>query len=268
MKNHFLLLITFISFSFKLYAQMDDMFYHPDKIFQPMGNVKYEEVLLTIDSVQLTGIFLKPVVKPRATIFFLHGDSGNVSNYLFMVRPLVNDGFQVFMIDFRGYGKSTGTPSHINIAHDGQFVFDYLLKRKDVKNTKVIIDGASIGTQEAVHLTKNNQHKIAALILDGTISSFTDIAVDQSSPASSNMIRQHVISPYSAKEDIKSIKNTPKLFIHSKEDEQIPFKEGELVYKNALNPKTFFIYKGKHLQAMRIDPAGVLKAIDRLLNGN
>jgi fermentation-respiration switch protein FrsA (DUF1100 family) len=51
----------------------------------------------------------------------------------------------------------------------------------------------------------------------------------------------------------------PKLFIHSKQDEQIPFKEGELVYKNALSPKTFFVYVGNHLQAIRIDPAGVLK---------
>ncbi len=56
-----------------------------------------------------------------------------------MVRPLVTNGYQVFMVDFRGYGKSTGTPTHLNIASDGQFVFDYLLQRHDVRSTKVII---------------------------------------------------------------------------------------------------------------------------------
>ncbi len=266
MRNCLIPLLIAIIFSGHIYAQMDNRFYHPGKTFQPMSNVKYEDVLLNTDSIQLTGIFLKPVAKPKATIFFLHGDSGNVSKYLFMVKPLVKDGFQVFMIDFRGYGKSTGHPTHLNIAQDGQFVFNYLLQRKDVKNTKVIIYGASIGTAEAVHLAKNNQHSIVALILDGTVSSFTDIAADQSPLASRDMIKQHLISPYSAKEDIKSIKNIPKLFIHSKEDEQIPFKEAELVYKNALDPKTFFMYKGKHLQAMRVDPVGVLKAIDKLID--
>ncbi len=245
---------------------MDEKFYFPSKIFQSMDSLKYEEVFLYTDTVRLSGIFLKPSIKPKATIFFLHGDSGNVSKYLFMIKPLVNDGFQVFMIDFRGYGKSTGTPTHLNIAQDGQFVLDYLLKRQDVIDTKVIIYGASIGSQEAVHLTKKNQNKIAALVLDGTISSFTDIAVNHSPGAQAKMIRQYLISPYSAKEDIKSIKNIPKLFIHSKQDEQIPFAEGELVYKNALNPKFFFSYNGGHLQAIKVNPSGVLKEINKLIN--
>ncbi len=64
---------------------------------------------------------------------------------------------------------------------------------------------------------------------------------------------------------VKSIKNIPKLFIHSKEDEQIPFAEGQLVYKNALTPKAFFVYNGNHLQALRVDPSGVLKEIDKLI---
>ncbi len=129
-----------------------------------------------------------------------------------------------------------------------------------------MIYGASIGTQEAVHLAMNNQAEIAALVLDGTISSFTDLAVNHSPPAQEATIRKYLVSPYSAKEDIKSIKHLPKLFIHSKQDEQIPFEEGQLVYKNALPPKAFFVYNGKHLQAMRVNPAGVLKEINKLIN--
>jgi uncharacterized protein len=266
MKKYMVLVISLLVFSNIIIAQMDDKFYFPGKIYESMDSLKYEEVFLYTDTVRLSGIFLKPAIKPKATILFLHGDSGNVTKYLFMVRPLVNDGFQVFMIDFRGYGKSTGTPTHLNIAQDGQFVLDYLLKRQDVMNTKVMIYGASIGSQEAVHLTKNNQNKISALVLDGTISSFTDIAVNHSPAAQEKMIRQYLVSPYSAKEDIKSIKDIPKLFIHSRQDEQIPFAEGESVYKNARNPKTFFTYNGGHLQAMKVNPAGVIKAINKLIN--
>ncbi len=106
---------------------MDNRFYYPSRAYQSMDSVTFEQVSLSTDTVQLSGIFLKPDNNPKATILFLHGDSGNVSHYLFMVTPLVNAGYQVFMIDFRGYGKSTGTPTHINIAKDGQFVLDYLL---------------------------------------------------------------------------------------------------------------------------------------------
>jgi hypothetical protein len=243
---------------------MDDRFYFPGKTMKSMDSIKYEEVLLTTDSIQLSGIFLKPALKPKATILFMHGAGGNVSNYTFMVLPLVENGYQVFMVDFRGYGKSTGTPTHINIAKDGQFVLEYLLKRSDIKDTKIIIYGASMGTQEAVHLANSNQDKISALVLDGTISSFTDIAADQSAEAQREMIRQYLVSPYSAKEDIKTIKKMPKLFIHSKDDKDVPFQEAELVYGNALEPKTFFIYEGNHLNAMKISPSGVLKEINKL----
>jgi hypothetical protein len=215
--------------------------------------------------VQLSGIFLKPKTKPKATILFFHGAGGNVTKYLFMTKPLVNDGFQVFMADFRGYGKSGGTPTHINIAADGQQVLNYLLQRRDVKNTKVILYGASMGTQIAVHLAKENANKVDAIILDGTISSFTDLAAAHSPVEQREMILKNLPSPYSAKEDIKSLQKLPKLFIHSKEDKDVPFQEGELVYNIAPQPKTFFIYKGQHLEAMKADAAGALKAINTLI---
>ncbi|WP_205704305.1 alpha/beta hydrolase [Hymenobacter sp. UV11] len=245
---------------------MDDKFYFPSsKISPSLDSIRHEEVFIAIDTVRLNAVFIKPSTKPKATIFFLHGAGGNISTYLYMVRPLVNDGYQVFMIDFRGYGKSTGKPTHLNIASDGQRVLNYLLQRSEVKNTKIIVYGASIGTQEAVHLTKDNPDKISALILDGTISSFTDIAVDQAPAAQRIIIKIFVPSPYSAKEDIKTISSIPKLFIHSPLDTQVPLKEGELVYNNALKPKVFFKYSGEHLQAMKLEPTLVLQKINELL---
>lgn len=242
---------------------MDQMFYFPGKTILSFDSLNYEEVNLNADSVKLTGVFIKPSAKPKATVLFFHGSGGNVSSYLFMVKPLIKDGYQVFMVDFRGYGKSTGTPTHLNIEKDGQLVFDYLVKRKDVINTKLIVYGASMGTQIAVHLVKNNQDKVTALILDGTISSFTDIAADKSPEAQREMIRKNLLSPYSAKEDIKQIK-IPKLFIHSKDDTDVPYSEGQAVYANAPNPKFFYTYTGKHLEALSTDGPAVLSEINKL----
>jgi pimeloyl-ACP methyl ester carboxylesterase len=56
-------------------------------------------------------------------------------------------------------------------------MFDYLLLRKDISNTKIYVYGASLGSQIATHLAKDNLSKISGLILEGGMSSFTDIAI-------------------------------------------------------------------------------------------
>lgn len=265
MKHLTLLLLSLVAFAAASFAQMDQLFYFPTKTLQGLDSVKYEDVSLPVDTDTLNAIFLKPTGKPKATVLFFHGAGGNVSKYLFMTKPLVADGFQVFMIDFRGYGKSTGKPTHVNIAQDGQMVLNYLLERKDVKKTTLILYGASMGSQVAVHLAATNEKKLAALVLDGALSSFTDLAADKSPEAQREMIRKHLLSPYAAKEDIKAIQNLPVLFIHSKEDKDVPYQQAELVYANAAGPKTFYTYQGKHLEAMKLYAPEVLEKINGLV---
>lgn len=246
-------------------AQMDERFYFPNKTLEPMDNLKFEEFSLKTDTVMLTGIALKPEKKPKATVLFFHGAGGNVSKYTFMAKPLVESGYQVFLIDFRGYGKSTGKPTHVNIAQDGQLFLDYALKRKDVAGTKIILYGASIGSQVAVKLAKENPGKVHGLVLDGAMSSFTDIAAAYAPEAQREMILKSLPSPYMAKEDIKATSKLPKLFIHSKEDRDVPYALGETVYQNAPEPKALYVYSGKHLEALKTNPAEVISKIDGLL---
>lgn len=129
----------------------------------------------------------------------------------------------------RGYGKSTGKPTHLNIASDAQIIFNSILKDNQYKNQKIIIYGSSMGTQVATNLAKNNQEKIVGLVLDGVISSFTDIALDKAPKEQHEMISQYLISPYSAKEDVKQLKTMRILFIHSKEDKDVPFSHCQTV---------------------------------------
>ncbi|SFN49880.1 hypothetical protein SAMN05421741_10684 [Paenimyroides ummariense] len=184
-------------------AQSDENFYQPTKELKPIEFSNTEEITIPVANDTITAILLKPKSKPKATILFFHGTGGNVSTYQFMVAPLVEDQFQVVMVDFRGYGKSTGKPTHLNIAEDGQIFFDFMLKRKDIIDIPVILYGASMGSQIATLLAKNNQNQIKAFILDGALSSFTDIAAFYA-PQYKEMIEKSYVSPYSAKENIKS----------------------------------------------------------------
>jgi len=245
-------------------AQMDDKFYQPKKEMKPLEFKNIENVSLPVENDTITAAILKPASKSiKKTIVFFHGAGGNVSTYQYITKPLVENGFQVVMVDVRGYGKSTGKPTHLNVAEDGQKMFDYLLARKDIESTKVYLYGASLGSQIATHLAKDNQAKISGLILDGGMSSFTDIAI-KFKPEMKDIIEKYVTSPYSAKEDVKSLKGLPKLFVYSKGDSTVPFEHGQLIYNNAPEPKQFLEFSGEHIQAMITDTDKVVKAIEQL----
>ncbi len=164
------------------------------------------------------------------------------------------------MIDLRGYGKSTGKPTHQNIASDGQKMFDFLLTQSDIKNTKIYFFGSSLGSQIATHLARNNKDKISGLIIDGGISSFADVA-STFAPQYKDFINQMLKDVYTAKEDIKFTEGLPKLFIYSKNDSTIPFSQGEEIYKNAAEPKQFLENKSEHIQGLKEEPKEILKAI-------
>ncbi len=102
--------------------------------------------------------------------------------------------------------------------------------------------------------------------MDGALSSFTDIALASAPEAQKQVISQYVTSPYSAKEDIKEIKNMPKLIIHSKEDKSIPFSQGKTVFDNASQPKEFWIYEGEHLESATKYPELLIQKINNLTN--
>jgi len=245
-------------------AQMDDKFYQPSKEMKPLEFRNIENISLPLENDTITAIVLKPESKSiKKTIVFFHGAAGNISTYQYITKPLVENGFQVVMVDLRGYGKSTGKPTHLNVASDGQKMLDYLMARQDVKNTKIYLYGASLGSQIATHLAKENQTKISGLIIDGGMSSFTDIAI-HFSPQYKEVIEKFLVSPYSAKEDVKALSNVPKLFIYSKGDSTVPFEQGQLIYTNAPEPKQFLEFSGEHIQAMVVDKSRILTAIEKL----
>lgn len=264
MKTQFLVLILFISQIISVSAQMDDKFYYPRKDLKSVEWTNYEELKFPVEKDTLSVLLLKPTKKIKATVFYFHGAGGNNTYYLPLIHPLLVEGYQVVMTDFRGYGNSTGIPTHLNIAEDGQKVFDELIKRKDIKDTHKIIFGASMGTQIATLLAERNQNKINGLVLDGPISSFGDIAGFYT-PEFKEYLEKSYISPYSAKENIKSIQNIPILIIHSKEDKEVPFEQGMIVFSNANSPKEFFEYSGEHLQGILLESSKILSKMNEML---
>ncbi|AZA77947.1 alpha/beta fold hydrolase [Chryseobacterium sp. G0186] len=258
----FTLLFLFVALFSK--AQSDDRFYQPNKTMKPFEMKISDSVKFPVEENIVTAFIAKPKEKDnKKTIFYFHGAAGNVTTYQFMTKPLVDAGYQVVMIDLRGYGLSTGKPTHRNVAEDGQKFFDELMKRPDIKNTKVYIYGASLGTQVSAHLAKDNASKLSGLILDCPMASFTDIAA-HFAPQYRDFILQSMVSPYAAKEDVKSLGKLPLLVVQAKDDKTVPYEQGKLVFDNATGTKFFIESKGDHLEGMINNKEEILKAIDRL----
>ena len=259
-----ILALLFLSTSSALHAQMDEKFYFPDKEWKPIDSLDYRDIIFHANSDTIHSIIIEPSGEAKATILYFHGNGSNISKWIGHIRPLVKDGFRMCMLDYRGYGKSTGKPTHLNIAEDAQRLLDTLLTHKEILSAPLIIYGASIGTQVATHITKNNNEKVSALVLDGMMTSFTDIAVLSSPPEQHQIIRQYVTSPYSAKEDIKSISGIKVLFIHSKED-IIPIEGAQSIYDSCNCEKDFWHYEGEHVKAPLLYPEIFVQYMNSLI---
>lgn len=245
-------------------AQMDDKFYQPNKEMKPFEMKISESISFPVEQDTITVYVAKPNAKKiEKTILFFHGANGNVTTYQYITKPLVDAGFQVVMVDVRGYGKSTGKPTHQNVADDAQKLFGFLMTKSEIKNTKVYIYGASLGSQVSAHLARENKDKISGLIIDSGMSSFADIASSMA-PQYKDFIQQMLKDTYMAKEDVKFTEGLPKLFLYSKNDSTIPFSQGEEVFKNAAEPKKFLEFKSEHIQGLKYETALILKAIKEL----
>ena len=87
------------------------------------------------------------------TVLYLHGNAGNIGHRLVNVQGLYNSiGCNVALLEYRGYGRSEGTPSEEGICMDAQAALDFLLTRSDINTEKILVFGRSLGGAVAIDL--------------------------------------------------------------------------------------------------------------------
>ena len=177
------------------------------------------------------------------TIYFLHGNAGHIVYQYTFVTPFVNEGYQVFIQDYSGFGFSDGKSTRKNVYRDGQDGFDYLLSREDVAYDKLLIYGQSLGGHLASVIATENQDKIDALVIEGAFSSHKDIAAN-TVPVLGRIFTREI---YSAEKSIPDF-HKPLLIIHSTEDKRIPYSHGERLYDIANQPKELYTIKREHIR--------------------
>jgi fermentation-respiration switch protein FrsA (DUF1100 family) len=142
------------------------------------GITNYDELLIpTPDGEHLGAFLIRPTNRSHAlnvTILMFHGNAGNIGHRVPIAKILADDiGCNVLMLQYRGYGLSTGTPNEKGLAIDAQTGLDYIRSRSELKDSKIVIYGQSLGGAVAIGLAaKNSEEKgIAGIILENTFTS-------------------------------------------------------------------------------------------------
>ena len=178
----------------------------------------------TPDGETLHAYFLPAPKSPRSlsiTILTFHGNAGNIGHRLPIGKVLQESLLcNVLMLEYRGYGHSTGTPDENGLMIDAQTGLDWV--RKNAKDTKVVVYGQSLGGAVSIRLVKENsaQGDIAALMLENTFTSIRKMIPAAFPPARYLARLCHQYWP--SEEIIPQITNIPILFLSGLKDEIVP----------------------------------------------
>ncbi len=225
-----------------IYIFQSKLIYFPSKnvdINPKTIGLEYESIMFESNDKTKLHAWYIPKKDAKITLFFLHGNGGNISHRLDSIKFFNSLGMNVFIFDYRGYGNSEGNANEKNTYDDAKTAWRYLLKNKNIKDKDIILFGRSLGGTIAAKL--GSELKPKAIILESTFSTTKELASDMFPFFPKFLIH----FKYETTKYLKNI-NYPILIVHSEDDNIIPFKYGEAVFKNANEPKTFVKIRGDH----------------------
>jgi fermentation-respiration switch protein FrsA (DUF1100 family) len=218
--------VTLVVFILALMIFENKLIYFPSR--DAVGASPGEEVWLTAaDGVKFHGWYLR---HPHAmgTILHLHGNAGNLEDRRDLVKGLCALGVNVMAIDYRGYGKSEGSPDEQGLYKDTRAAYDWLLTKTTAD--RIVVHGESLGGGPACELASTVA--CAGLIIQSTFTSAPDMAPRVVPWFPKFLVR----TKFDNRAKVAKI-TCPKLFIHSRRDEIMPFEMGEALFAAAAEPK-------------------------------
>jgi len=206
--------------------------------------LEYEEVELTTkDEVTVHGWLVTPP-KPRATpprtLLFFHGNASNLSHRGDSIRIFTELGLEVLIIDYRGYGRSEGSPSEQGLYRDATAAWEWLTQVRGTPPEEIVLFGRSLGGAVAAWLAARTTP--AAVIIESSFDRIRSLA-EVHYPLLSRAIPLRVAFP--AVDDIATV-HSPLLVLHSPDDEVVPARLGRRLYEAAPGPKHFVELRGDH----------------------
>ncbi|MHC4883001.1 MAG: alpha/beta hydrolase [Planctomycetota bacterium] len=250
---------VYIGLSVLLFLMQSKVLYQPMRGYDYTPSdygLDYEAVSLsTPDGVTLAGWFV-PAEGAKRTILFCHGNAGNISHRLDSLKMFHELGLSCLIVDYRGYGESTGKPTETGTKIDMLAGFQWLIEEKGLRPEEIILFGRSLGGSVAAMIAKDVNP--GALVLESTFTSFDDVGAHYYPWLPVRLFSRF---NYNTLEAVKQV-TCPVLVIHSPDDEIIPYTFGRQIFAAANEPKQFADLKGTHNEGF-YDNADLYKQIWR-----
>jgi fermentation-respiration switch protein FrsA (DUF1100 family) len=237
------LFVAYLAIALLMYFMQSSLVYHPQKKITTTPDavgLPYKDVTFTADDgVQLNGWYV-PADSANLTVCYFHGNAGNISGRIQTLQLLNNLGLNVLMFDYRGYGKSGGTPTEEGTYRDAEAAWEYLRNGRGVAESDIIIMGRSLGGSIAAWLAARKP--TGAAVIESTFTSAVDLGVELYPWLP---VRWMMTIEYNTLANIRDI-NAPLFMAHSRDDRVVPYHHGETLFEAAREPKTFVELRGSH----------------------
>jgi pimeloyl-ACP methyl ester carboxylesterase len=208
------------------------------------AGLDYEDVQLrSADNVVLNGWWV-PTRDARGAVLILHGNAGNISHRIGYLTLFNRLHYATLLIDYRGYGKSGGSPSEEGTYRDAEAAWLHLVETRKVNARDIVIVGESLGGAVATWLAA--KYAPRALIIASAFTSVPDLGA-QIYPWLPVRLLARI--RYDNLDRIAKIA-APVLVAHSRDDEIVPFAHGEALFAAAREPKQFLAMRGGHNDAL------------------
>lgn len=207
------------------------------------------------DGTLLHGWWLPAKETVLGTILFLHGNAENISTHIASVHWLPEQGYNVFLFDYRGYGRSQGVTEIEGVHRDAESAIATLLELPENEGRPIIVFGQSLGGAIATHTVAHSAHRnrIKALIVESGFSSYRQIAREKFGSFWLTWPLQYPLSwtvtdRYSPLDAVATIAPIPLLLVYGKEDPIVPFHHGQQLFAVAHEPKELWLMPdGRHI---------------------
>lgn len=236
-------LILFLLISKKMIESLHNtLMFAPTRVFMDSPadhGINHEEVLIdTSDGEKLYGYLIPYKEKTDKTIIYLHGNADNVSSWYTACTEIQKHvPVNALVVDYRGYGKSTGSPTRKGVINDSLAMYDYLIQRGIIPDD-ISIYGRSIGG--AIGLELASRRKVKSIVLQSSFTCIRDIAKDVYPLIPQIVILNNLLN---SAELIKKT-NIPVLISHGSNDETVPVKHSYKLFELANEPKKLIILEG------------------------
>ncbi len=238
------------------------LFFYPQQKFVATPDqfgYSYENIWLTTrDEVRIHAWLLKPDSATKGTIFFLHGNAENISTHTASVAWLVDRGYEVLALDYRGFGRSDGSPDIPEVFDDIQAGTQWLANKAAKQNDPkpLYLLGQSLGASLAITYVDHypsSKNVFRGLIVEAAFASYGAIAKHVAAGHWITWLFQYpaqwlITARYDPIKSISNVSPLPLLIVHSVEDEVIPYRNAHQLFAQARQNKSFISTTGYHIQ--------------------